>query len=52
MAGDKFLKYIPLNETALERDTMLEHTLLSWLPGKWRVATKEVTLDPPCIQRS
>ena len=41
MAGDKFLKYVPLNETALERETMLEHTLLSWLPGKWRVATKE-----------
>jgi len=41
VAGDKCLKYIQLNETALEREPELEATLLSWLPGEWRVATKE-----------
>ena len=41
MAGDKFLKYIPLNETALEREEKLEETVMKWLPGEWRVASKE-----------
>lgn len=67
MAGEDFLKYIPLNESALSRQHGLEATLLSWLSksGKWRVATPKdwftstrvefqvgwIWAPPPCLAR-
>ena len=41
MAGEAFLKFIPLNETVFQRDKSMKSKLLSTLPGEWRVSTKE-----------
>lgn len=67
MAGEDFLKYIPLNESALERQRSLEAILLSWVSkdGDWRVARPEdwftstrtelqvgwIWAPPPCLAR-
>ena len=34
MAGENFLKFIPLNETAFEREPNLDAAVWSWLSGK------------------
>ena len=43
MAGDNFLKFIPLNETAFEREPKLDVTIQSWLPDKWRITFQHLT---------
>ena len=46
MGGEDFLKYLPLDETAIERQKGLSEELLS-RPGKkrWKVATTEDWFD-------
>ena len=39
MTGQRFLKYLPLNKTALERQKSLKENLLSWVVKGWQVAT-------------
>ena len=52
MAGGPFLKFLPLNETALERVPHLKTIMNGWLPGQdWKFATTqdwfhEVFKDP------
>jgi hypothetical protein len=52
MTGEDFLKYLPLNETAFERQPHLKSMMKGWLPGdEWKFATTkdwfhEVFKDP------
>ena len=55
MAGEAFLKFLPLHENAVQRCTNLEKDIFKWLPKvdgmKWKVASvkdwfHEVFLDP------
>ena len=40
MAGKNFLKYIPLNETAFERSSLAQTTIMrQWLDDSWKLAT-------------
>jgi hypothetical protein len=42
MAGADFLKFLPLNETAFERQPHLKSMVRGWLPGEeWKVATTQ-----------
>ena len=39
MAGKKFLKYIPLNETVFERSSLAQSTITrQWLDNSWKLA--------------
>jgi hypothetical protein len=51
MAGADFLKFLPLNETALERQPHLKSMIRGWLSDDWKFATMqdwfhEVFKDP------
>ena len=55
MAGEAFLKYLPLHENAIQRHPALESELFKWLPKidgvKWKLSTienwfHEVFMDP------
>ena len=45
MGGAKFLDFLPLNETAFERQNNLEGYVTSWVDNKWKVATAENWFD-------
>ena len=45
MGGAKFLDFLPLNETAFERQNTLEGHVKSWVDNRWKVATTENWFD-------
>ena len=45
MAGKRFLKYLPLNKTTLERQEGLKGNFLLWVVKGWKVTTTENWFD-------